>query len=205
MMILSGSKKVTISRLTTMKASLGDCNYTEYKVLKPESKTESVNKKRFGLAHFDINNCIKGTYTNLMLQTEAETPFFWTGPSFALVYDYRTLAPIAGLMSWISAESVENADDNIGNCLDSDHLHQYILFTRAGSYKLGADASRMYTLLISLNAVNKNETAKLAVNLLTKSLISRAKLTSHVHFELDICCCVCPEIVQEKPLLYQEE
>ena len=174
MIIRAGAEDVMIHRETLLRTIQGNVTMVTAKYLRPRGL---VNSKEPTSDYFNYQ--LRTNYYKVRITTEAHTPFFWTGPSFGLVFDHRTPAPQSWVDVMISAKSVEKSYIN-GNCLDFYHLHEYILFTRIGPYKLKSDASRMYSLLVDLNVVNKNKTVRLILNLDTKSCTSGYNLVSTV-------------------------
>ena len=179
MIIRAGAEDVIIHRETLLRTTQGYVTMVTAKYLRPRGLANSKE----ATSNYLYNYKLRTNYYKVRITTEAHTPFFWSGPSFGLVFDHRTSAPQSWLDVMISAESVEKSYTN-GNCLDFYHLHEHILFTRIDPYKLKSDASRMYSLLVDLNELNKNETTSLTINLHTKScscLQSKTGKHSNVH------------------------
>ena len=174
-MIRAGAEDVMIHRETLLRTIQGNVTMVTAKYLRPRGLANSKE----ATSNYLYNYKLRTNYNKVRITTEVHTPFFWTGPSFGLVFDHRTPAPHSWVDVMISAESVEKSYTN-GNYLDFYHLHEYILFTRIGPYKLKSDASRMYSLLVDLNVVNKNKTVRLILNLDTKSRTSGYNLVSTV-------------------------
>ena len=178
MRIYAGAEKVIIHRETLLRTTHRNFTWFTSEFLRPQRHTNSRQIIEYKVTWNDVSNR-KTSYHKVRISTEAQTPFLSSGPKFHLTFDHRTRAPQSWVDVMISRKSEENSDNN-GHFLDFHHLHNYILFTRTGSYKLKSEATRMHSLLVDLGAVDENKTVRLAINVDTMSYVSRIKMASTV-------------------------
>ena len=126
---------------------------------------------------------IKEKYTNLIVVTQAQTPFIdlESSPGFRFVFNHKTLSP----QSWVDVIISSKFDQKSlpgGNCFAHYPLYETILMSRTGSYKLAAIAGRMYSILVNSNQ-SQNKTVKFAIKVSTRFRLLKTKFNTNIKLE----------------------